>query len=492
MNKRGREVCGHGMGAMPAAAMMALTFCVLGGCAQPRIFEHRPTSAPVVEQSKISKEELHAALDDFKDVFESTVKQAAGKIEAAATDANTRKNTLMWQVRMISACYMIFRQDEDLKVFLDLWTLCIRMNQYFQEGDGCELFGGQQDVAISAAQRLQSEIERIGRTFMSEEQFVKAKKDAEAFAYANPIRAGFNGAVVRTTTTTTAGEPNALTAIVTLPLAPFRAMGGVDRGAEAIRGFTQVADRFTDDFETLPENIRWQLLLLLAELEDNRLISSALSSFEQFSRSSARLSETADKLPEELRRQASGLIDEIDSKQGNIQSTLAQAEKTANAIERTGQSVADAGRAWEATARTIGETVDGFRGKGADAPAAGAEPAAMAQSIPPAVPVAQGEGNGASSDHLDDVRRTAETLTATATELRLFTAEARKLLDSPELAANIREVDSRMLGAVDHTSRQAQGLTDHIAWRCAQLIFLIFALGMVYRAAARRMAKKVA
>jgi hypothetical protein len=490
----------HTDGTRPQAAFYLASLSalvLLAGCTQPHIFQPRPTSAPVAEQSNLSKEELHSALDDFKDVFEATIKQAAGKIEVAATDASTRKNTLLWQVRMISACYMVYRQDEDLKMFLDLWTLCIRMNQYFQDGDGSDLFGAQQDLAVSAAQRLQDEIERIGRTFLSEEQLVKAKKDAEAFATANPIRTGFTGAVARTTTTATTGEPNALTALVTLPLAPFRAMGGVDRGADAIRGFTQVADRFTDDFETLPENVRWQLLLLLIELEDNKAISSALSSFERFSSSSTRLSETADKLPEELHRHASSLIEEIDSKQGNIQTTLVQAEKTAAAIDRTGQSVADAGRAWADTARSIGEAIESIRHGGdaaAKAPAAGptAAPQPVAASPRPAPSDPPDPASSSAAAYLDDYRRTAETLTVTATELRLFAEEARKFVDSPQLAERIQDMDGRMIGAVHFTAAQAHGLTDHIAWRCVQLILLIFVLALVYRVLARRGLKKAA
>jgi hypothetical protein len=480
-------------GAAAALPALAMALSAFAGCTQPRMFQPRPTSAPTTEPSGVSKEELHAALDGFKDVFEATIKQAAGKIEANTTDANTRRNTLLWQVRMISACYTIFRQDDDLKVFLDLWTLCIRMRQFFQDGDGCDLFGDQQEIAINASRQVLTEIERIGRTFLSEEHLAKAKKDAEAFAMANPIRAGFNGAVVRTSTTTTTGEPNALTSIVTLPLAPFRAMGGVDRGAEAIRDFTKVADRFTDDFETLPENVRWQLMLLLIELEDNKMVTSALSSFEQFSRSSARLSETADKLPGELRQQASGLIEEIDSKQGNIQTTLAQAEKTANAIDKTGQSVAEAGRAWEATARTIGQTVGDIRGKRDEAAPATTAPRVVGpQPGPSTAPVARVGPEEPSGDYLGEVRRTSETLTATATELRLFAEEARKFVDSPELTERIHDVDGRMTGAVNLTAAQAHALTDHIAWRCVQLIVLIFVLAMVYRAASRRMAKEAA
>jgi hypothetical protein len=110
-------------------------------------------------------------------------------------------------------------------------------------------------------------------------------------------------------------------------------------------------------------------------------------------------------------------------------------------------------------------------------------------SAPTAEP---GKTDQAESPGLEDYRRTAGTLTVTATELRLCVEEARKLLDSPQLLEHIRDVHNRMLGAVDQTARQARGLTDHIAWRSADFLLLVFVLAIAYRALARRLSKKTA
>jgi hypothetical protein len=47
-----------------------------------------------------------------------------------------------------------------------------------------------------------------------------------------------------------------------------------------------------------------------------------------------------------------------------------------------------------------------------------------------------------------------------------------------------------VVGAVDLTAKQAQGLTGHIAWRSAQLILPIFVLALVYRAWSLRLSRK--
>ena len=55
------------------------------------------------------------------------------------------------------------------------------------------------------------------------------------------------------------------------------------------------------------------------------------ASVSQLSENSARLAETAETLPEEIREQLSGFIEEIDTKQSNLQVTLEEAEEVAAA-----------------------------------------------------------------------------------------------------------------------------------------------------------------
>lgn len=425
----------------------------------------------------MSQEELQGALADFDDLFTANVKQAAIAIDEQSQAPAIRKNTLLWQVRMIPACHTAVEETDPLKSYADMWTLCVRMRRFFQDGEGKQLFGDQQEIAIKTAVQLENEIERIGKKFMPADTFNPINDSVDAFATAHPIRTGFANAVVRTTAVKEGG-PDPLSELLAVPLAPFRAMEGVDRGAQAIHGFTVVADHFTDVVEQLPEATRWEVMLFLYDLEDNATVKRFLAAAEQFSTSAASMAKTADTLPERLRQQSTEFVKEIDARQAALQETLNRTEKAAatvekalervdvvaQSIDRTAVSVAQAGNAWRDSAKTIGQTVKDISGD--------SQPAAQPASTQPF--------------DINDYRKTADAMTQTATELEKLTIQIQALVDSPRLSQHIQDVDTRTQAAVDQAAMRARNVTDHIVWRAGELAVFVFALAMLYRFIAAR------
>ena len=151
--------------------------------------------------------------------------------------------------------------------------------------------------------------------------------------------------------------------VLNIPMSPFRAMGGVDRGAQAIERFRGTAEQFSDVVEELPESARLQLLLLLYDMEETEMAQSILDSTSKFAESSSRMAGSVEKLPEEFREQASLLIDQIDAKQSNIQETLGKTEKTIVALEQTADSISEAARAFESTVNTTGQLIQDLKSK---------------------------------------------------------------------------------------------------------------------------------
>ena len=122
-------------------------------------------------------------------------------------------------------------------------------------------------------------------------------------------------------------------------MTPFRAIEGVDRTASAVNRFTDTAERFSDIVSELPESSRWQLQLLLYDLEETDMTKSFLASIAQFSESSSRLSKSVEELPKQLREALSQFTEETDEKQENLRKTLEQAEKTTLAINNALQQL---------------------------------------------------------------------------------------------------------------------------------------------------------
>ena len=65
--------------------------------------------------------------------------------------------------------------------------------------------------------------------------------------------------------------------VVDVPLSPFRALAGAGDTPGAVREFNLIAREFVRTAELLPERLRWQIELLLYDVEERQVIETALS-----------------------------------------------------------------------------------------------------------------------------------------------------------------------------------------------------------------------
>lgn len=428
----------------------------VGGCAQDkyRAFDGRRVSG----SKRVSKQELREALDAFEGSFEDSIKYVADKLDELDPRPRTRQFNLLFRVRMLHALHTMLQQEDSVVAFIETWGLLVRMTQYFEEGEARAMYGDHQKIAINTAKDLEAKIEAIGRSFLTEEVLAETRKQLRTFALSNPIKGAFSNVVVYATEVRE-GQPNLFASVIGIPMSPFKAMKGVERTADAIHRFTDTAGSFSEIVEDLPESVRWQALLLLYDLQETEMAKLFEASVSQLSENSARLAETAETLPEEIREQLSKFIEEIDTKQSNLQVTLEKAEEVAVALERTvaqvdrtAKSIEKAAAAWESTVIATTELVEGFKG----------EPS---------------EKEPKEAISLDDLRITAEELTTAASEFRALTAEIRQLVESPDLAERIAEANA----TVDRSAVQTRSVTDHLAWRIFQVIISVFVLALAYR-----------
>ncbi|MHC4187918.1 MAG: cyclin family protein, partial [Planctomycetota bacterium] len=252
-------------------------------------------------------------------------------------------------------------------------------------------------------------------------------------------------------------QPNPFVETISLPLAPFRAMEGVDRGALAIDRFTHTAQNFTDVVERLPETTKWQMQLLFYDLEETDTIKSFVESTQKISDSSVKLAQSTEDLPQRIREEATVLIEEIDEKQQNIQTTLQQAETTAVAIDSALLNSVKAANAFDNTVDSITSTTNSWE----IAAKATTEAIQEVQNLIP-----KREPGTKSSFQITDVRDAAIEVSNTAKEIRTVTADLSTLLATDDL---------------DKLTSMAQKLTSHITRRIAFLIILIFVLTFGYR-----------
>ena len=443
-------------------SVIGLFMLHLCGCGQtrPRTFGGRPTP----ETKQISAEELRAKLNAYEEYLRVSVKETVDKTAAIDASPKTRKTSLMIQMRTSQAVNAMLGQEDPVVAYIELWGFIVRLRQYLEEGPGRSLFGDNQHMFTDMAAQFESRVEAIGGTFMTEQLFEQNRRRVYDFASSNPIRESFSNTIVYSTLAQE-GKTRAFESLISIPLAPVRAMEGVDRTGRAVDRFTDKAARFSDIVEELPESARWQLLALLYDFEETEMTKSFLASMSQFSESSMQLAQAAKDLPQEIRAQASILVEEIDDKQANLQSTLneaqktlaaadkalSQADKTAASVQAAVAEVNEVATAWEGAANSTQQALSEF-GK--------LKPTRKDAQTKPAVKI-------------EDVQNIVEAVNQTVGEIGKATSQMQDLIESEHLA--------------DFAS-MPKDLVDLLAWRLGQLFAVVFLLAVAYRFSSVRIA----
>ena len=466
----------YGMRTAIYVAGLILLVLPLGAC-RGQVFKR--TGSKDQSPANISKGELRTELNDFGEYFVTEIKQAFEEIDGQLQSTKIRKLTLMWRLRASQALFSMLAQDDPMTAFVDAWTLCVRMGDFFEHGNGSEAFGAQQKIATEAAQRIETEAERIGRALMNERAFTRVRTYIHGLAAKHPIRGAYSFTMVYASRTPE-GEQNPLVDVLALPIAPYFAIKGVDRGALAMQHFAETADRVTGIVEVLPEAMRWQLLLLLFEMEEIDLVKTVLKDLDEFSNSSTRLAESAEKLPERLRVEAALLVDEIDQKQANLQETLNRAEKAAATVERAVAKVDNAAKTIDQSAQTVTVTAEAWKGA---AEATGQIPKAFSRKR------TAGQEPAKPFD-IREYQAAMETATETAQQFHVLATEIHEIIESEQLGSRITDVNEKALAVVSRTAVEAQRLADSLTWRVVGLSLLAFCLALAYRFIAIRLLPK--
>ncbi len=412
----------------PCAAWLAAV-CCLGfvACADltQRISRVR---IPVVDGAT-TESELRDGLGTWASSFASLVMAASDRIRADSKLRDTRRHTLLWQLRVIPLARRAAFLPDAQQAYVSSLALASAQHAYLTTGDGSALFGAQHPIAVEAAARLEADALELGSAFLSERQLARLQKQVDELVARHPIRGVFAAdALVTGLSESTAGGMFGW--VVDLPMAPFRALSGVTDTAQAVNDFNETARAFTETVNGLPHQTRWELELLLYDAEELESLERALAAAESFALGAERISGAAETLPEELGAELAARMEQARGTIAELDAALARAENLAGPLSHVSDRVGDASTQWT-------ELLASMRAESGDA-----------------------EGRPF------DVREyevTAGRIAEAGRELRSLVSELRGL-----------------------DAGASQALLDTAAWRAAALILLFFAALAAYRFAASR------
>jgi hypothetical protein len=301
-------------------------------------------------ERNFSQEELSDELNAFASRFTALVSTAGEEIMLGTDDPTIGRRVLLWSLRLTPAVNDAAFQTNPRAGYVRLLTIATMQRRYLTTGDGRNLFGASQHVAVTTAETLEADAFAIGERFLTPAELDAVRKDVDQLAERFPIT-GTQFSLVRAREAAQAvPSSNALTEVIALPLAPFRALQGVDSGAAAIRDFNQTARRFSTVVGGLPEELRGQMELLLYDVEELRAVRQGLASFELAAASADRASLAIERLPDELRAtldtQVRSLLQESQGTVGEAVQALAQAREVAGPLQETATQLREASAAW--------------------------------------------------------------------------------------------------------------------------------------------------
>lgn len=385
----------------------------------------------------LTEEELRAGLLQYSITFSSVITAAAQEISSRTRDRSIRRRALLWQVQMIPLAKTTTYVPDPQQAYVGGLALAVGMREYLVDGQGTEIFGEHQPIAVAAVREIEEDARELGARFLAPADLERLGREVEAVVRKNPIRGEFSpGGLVEGMTDRETRR--SLTWVVDLPMLPFRALGGVNEGAQAIREINQTAGRLADLAAELPRLLRWQLELLLYDVEDRDTVLEGMAAFQELAESSSRLSQAAETLPETLSTDAAATLQSARATVAEANAALGQVQALLGPLGGLAEQVRAAGDAWGAAIREA-------RG--------GGEPDPEARPF-----------------DIREYERTAQEISVAAAGLQELVAELHTLAETSELPAAMAGIEGG-----------GRSLIDAAAWRLFQLMLAFFGLLLLYR-----------
>lgn len=290
---------------------IALSFLVTG-C--PKVPRQSPMMAHTGKIA-VSSADLRVRVYDFAERFAAVVIQAADEIIREADDPQVRLAALRWKIEAVPAAQSAVFKFDPLAGLIDVWALTIQMRDYFETGDGRELFDHWQPVAVDASKLLEVEVEQLAASVAVDPDISVTETRVEDWARANPIeesifvRRSIRPLLAEITGRTSGG-----------------AIASIGNLSEAV---SDLSERLVIHAEIMPSQARWQAELLLAEHELPSKIDSVVRDAGAITDTLERATVVVEGLPDlvevETARMLAALREEVDGLDDLIEAQRAAA-----------------------------------------------------------------------------------------------------------------------------------------------------------------------
>lgn len=239
------------------------------------------------ENNKISSYELRDRLNVFATRFSNMVERSANQISAQTNDPQIKENALLWKMNSIPAANQAIFLSDPLAALIDISALCIQMRYYLSEGNGQELFGEFQSIAIEASNQLEVDVVKIWEHARGKANIDSTKNSVNMisdWAETYPVE-----------------DISFLRRSVSDTLFSYMEWGGMGLqetvGSIAVSAY-DIRERLTIYTDQVPKQARWQAEYLINKTLDNNNLARSFDNFDRITKSLEDITKIIEKSPD--------------------------------------------------------------------------------------------------------------------------------------------------------------------------------------------------
>jgi hypothetical protein len=402
-------------------------------------------------QGPLAAEDIPRALDRYLDRLVRRIDATATRIERDQPATAIRKRTLQLRIRAATMAQDVRHRQNALVALIEAWYWTTALDIHSGSENTREVYGAGIDTLLKTTAALRQEAEALAQRALDRAKFdamrasiIKAVGSGDLFTPSADDRPEILDQFLSVTH---------LESILSLPLAPFTALNGIGRGADAVAELVKVADRGVDLAGIYPQLLSWQLQLILVDVEDRQITQQVVADLHAAAQSVASVAETAKELPTRVRQETVALLEQSQGAQTTAQRTLEDTQHAATALDGAARSLDQAVK-----------SLDGF--------------IASLKPDPAAPPQPKGE-----PFRIQDYTEAAHAIEGAVKQLDAAVGSLQQAATSPALTAQVK-------ASADHLGETLQASIDHLAWRAMQVVAFA-ALSLAFAlVAARRWSKR--
>lgn len=403
------------------------------------------------------------AMEDIPRTLDTYLERLVRRIDRTATDLDRqlpataiRRRTLQMRIRSATMAQDVRHRSNALVALVETWHWVTALDIHNAGSAVKAAYGEHVDILLATSSSLRQEIDDMARRALNDDAKYKAMRD-------DIIKAVANGDIFSPTADQHSEfldqflSATHLESVLSLPLAPFTALNGIGRGADAVGELVKVADRGVDLAELYPQILSWQLQLVLVEVEERQITQQVVADLHSASQAATSVAETAKELPTRVRQEVVTLLDQSQGAQATAQQTLKDTQQAAAALDGAARSLDQAVR-----------SLDGF--------IAGLKPKPGEPEPKPGEPF-----------RIQDYTQAAQAIGGAVKELNTAVASLQQAMTSPAVTAQTKATADYAAAAMDRA-------IDHLAWRAIQVALVAaagFATAFAIARGGRRRADRV-